>query len=256
MDIQAYISSGILEAYALGDCTPQEMREVERMIATYPEVKEELGRIELSLESVAKTLAIPPSARLKQDILSAVEAEKRKSIPEARAEKPSHLRQVMMGIAASVGLLVAGYFYFQNQTLKTNLAQTQSSLDTCKTQNQVLLTSERQIAFLKNQNTRRFDIVPLIPNSIKRAAIIYTNGSDGQCLLSTQGMAAAPSGKSFQLWALVNGTPVSLGVMSSDSASAGFIEINCTPEAQGFAISLEPQGGSPTPTEVIMMSKS
>ena len=47
MNINDYISSGILEQYVLGDISPQEKKEVECMSHIYPELQEELLKCKL-----------------------------------------------------------------------------------------------------------------------------------------------------------------------------------------------------------------
>lgn len=60
--IREYIDSGILEAYVIGAASEQEEKEVLRMKAKYPEVKEALLQLELDMEKVARhTAIIPPT---------------------------------------------------------------------------------------------------------------------------------------------------------------------------------------------------
>jgi anti-sigma factor RsiW len=46
VNIKDYISSGILEAYVLGELPEQERAEVERNLSLYPELKKELAQVE------------------------------------------------------------------------------------------------------------------------------------------------------------------------------------------------------------------
>jgi len=62
------ISSGLLELYALGLTSPEEQMQVEEGLKLYPEVRQELEAIELSLESYAQANAIEPSADVKNKI--------------------------------------------------------------------------------------------------------------------------------------------------------------------------------------------
>jgi len=55
----------------------------------------------------------------------------------------------------------------------------------------------------------------------------------------------APSGKQYQLWALVDGKPVDAGMIGDCN---GLCRLKNIPRAQAFAITLEREGGSPTPT--------
>ena len=53
MNVEAYISSGILEAYALGELTGQERAEVEKNLALYPALRKELALIEETQEKLS-----------------------------------------------------------------------------------------------------------------------------------------------------------------------------------------------------------
>ena len=64
MDIQSFLESGLLESYALGQCTATERTLVEDMLAQHAEARSELSAIESALEQYANAQAIaPPSER-------------------------------------------------------------------------------------------------------------------------------------------------------------------------------------------------
>ncbi|MCU0353073.1 MAG: anti-sigma factor [Cytophagales bacterium] len=67
MDIQAYISSGILESYVLGLATPEENLEVERLAVQHAAIREEIAAIQTALESYAATA---PAPSLKGKVMS------------------------------------------------------------------------------------------------------------------------------------------------------------------------------------------
>ena len=77
MNIEEYISSGILEEYALGALSSEEMMEVEAMMAKYPEIKDELNNIELAFEDMAMATAQTPKRNLKSSILDLIEEEEK-----------------------------------------------------------------------------------------------------------------------------------------------------------------------------------
>lgn len=58
--IQQYINSGVLEAYVTGSATVAEEREVLLLKKTYPEVRDALYQLEVDMEMLAATMAIPP----------------------------------------------------------------------------------------------------------------------------------------------------------------------------------------------------
>ncbi|MFN3939001.1 MAG: anti-sigma factor domain-containing protein, partial [Chitinophagales bacterium] len=53
--------------------------------------------------------------------------------------------------------------------------------------------------------------------------------------------------KQYQLWAIVDGSPVSAGLLDSDSTNV-LQKMASFKDAQAFAITLEPKGGSVHPT--------
>ena len=78
------------------------------------------------------------------------------------------------------------------------------------------------------------------------ANIIY-NPEQQKTYLDIKNMPAPPTGKQYQLWALVDGQPVDMGVCDI-VLNNGFQEVPFIPNAGAFAVTIENQGGSPTPT--------
>ncbi|RYU90450.1 hypothetical protein EWM62_07270 [Mucilaginibacter terrigena] len=58
--IQEYINSGILEAYITGSASEQEVQELLRMKAIYPEVNTALQELETDMERIAQYMAVTP----------------------------------------------------------------------------------------------------------------------------------------------------------------------------------------------------
>ena len=58
----------------------------------------------------------------------------------------------------------------------------------------------------------------------------------------------------YQLWAMVDGKPVDLGVFDSGTDSTGMKKMKSVKDTQAFAVTLEPRGGSVDPTMDQMMA--
>lgn len=264
MDIQAYISSGVLESYVLGELTPSEAQQVEEMAARYPEVREELQLIELTLDSVLHAAAVAPPADVRTAVLNMLpqqaELEKKPVTeapvrqlhsPEAKAPDLQYQRWLT---AASLGLavvssLAAVYFWSRWQ-------ETEDQIASLLTQNTVLV---QHVSTLENRTAEieqslavftdpAFKAVPLkglepAPNA---QAVVYWNPATAQAFLNPGSLPKAPAGKQYQLWAIVDGKPVNAGVF--DTTGTLIKAIQDIPKASAFAITLEPQGGSPSPT--------
>lgn len=73
MDLNEYISSGILELYAAGALSAEEAREVEDMAARHTEVKAELDAINAALTGYAGAYGKAPRPELRKKVLDKVE---------------------------------------------------------------------------------------------------------------------------------------------------------------------------------------
>jgi len=87
------------------------------------------------------------------------------------------------------------------------------------------------------------------------AAIWDTKTND--VLLDVQKLPAAPEGKQYQLWTIVDGKPVDMGVLDSEFSNKVLKMKQANPGAVAFAITLEKTGGSPSPTmeDMFVMGK-
>jgi anti-sigma-K factor RskA len=80
-------------------------------------------------------------------------------------------------------------------------------------------------------------------------ATVYWDPRSRHAYLGNTNLPAPPSGKSYQLWAIVNGKPVSMGMYNPSNEKGLKAMENVQPgTVQAFAITLERQEGSPTPT--------
>lgn len=72
MDIRQYIESGILEEYCLGHLAEEDQAYLIQMTMLYPEIKEELTAVELTLENMAALSAVEPAGNVKKNILASL----------------------------------------------------------------------------------------------------------------------------------------------------------------------------------------
>lgn len=73
MNVEEYISSGILEAYALGELSEQERAAVERNLEQFPQLKKELELIEKAQEQLLMRAAVQPKAAVKDKLFAAID---------------------------------------------------------------------------------------------------------------------------------------------------------------------------------------
>ena len=61
-------------------------------------------------------------------------------------------------------------------------------------------------------------------------------------------LPAPPTNKQYQLWAIVDGQPVDMGVFDNAVGVKTFEAVPFIANAQAFAVTVEDIGGSPTPS--------
>lgn len=273
-NLKAYIESGVLELYVLGDLSPEEALQVEEMASQHPEVRDEIAAIEQAMEQYAMQNAVEPSADVETRLfeklgLSEVEEHMNVQPEPIYTEEPriirldgsdAKVRTLRYALVACIALLVvstAALFITYN---KLNAAHDQIAslnLDKQKFAGVVSkLEFENQgldnmaaMADSKEWATIRMAGQAFSPNSKMK---VYWNKKDKSVLINYVAMdlPKTDAAHQYQLWALVNGKPVSLGVFGkTDSTNnEALVKMQAIQEAQAFAVTLEPMGGSVNPT--------
>jgi hypothetical protein len=75
----------------------------------------------------------------------------------------------------------------------------------------------------------------------------------GQGYLESSGLAALPSKETYQLWGVIDGQTISLGILGTNPHLAAF-SLAHSPRASTLGVSVEPAGGSVLPTEAMLAS--
>ena len=265
MDINACISSGILESYVLGNVSAQEQQEVECMAKIYPEIKNELLQLQDTMEQYAMANAVAPPASVKKKIMAAidqVEQEKPvsdKVLPMEKNEQQGKLIPMGWKIAvAATVLLTIGFatlwFNAKNSSerYKSQMAEMKNKQDTMLQERSSIaqqIQQEEKINFLLVHSATREINLQGTKKSPAAAVRVYWNTTTEDVLLKVDDLPALPDNKQYQLWAIVSGQPVDMGVFNLAPAQAAVVQMPVkVKDANAFAITMEQKGGSPSPT--------
>lgn len=260
MDIQAYIQSGIIESYVLGLASAEEMAELETLQLQFPEVGQSIAAFSQLLEDRALEDAIPPPLNVKAKVMAAIKDEQNLQpvimLPRDIDEQVSNPRFQLwrMLAAASVILFIisAGlnFYLYKMYNRKNDAYQALlSEKNTLYTNNQIYQTHLQQwqnSAEVMADPAMAVIKMPGTPGKEQHLATIYWNTKNKDVYVMANKLPQPAKGKQFQLWALVDGKPVDAGVLDHDCQ--GVCKMKNIPKAQAFAITLENEGGSPTPT--------
>ncbi|WP_354357458.1 anti-sigma factor [Pedobacter sp. UYP30] len=270
-NIKIYIETGALEQYVLGDLSPEEMLQVETMAALHEEVRKELDAIEQSLEKFAIQNAVQPPVDLekklfqklglKQDFTVEADEIKTHAEPIIVPLKPNNanIRTLRFALVACVALLVisvAALFVAYN---KLNDAHQQ--IASLNLNNQKFAATVSQLEFKNGglsqavamSSSKEWATVRLagVKNTPSANMDVYWNKQNKEVLINYTAMSLPTTDQAhqYQLWALVNGKPVSLGVFGGKNLPLeATLKMEGIDTAQAFAVTIEPMGGSSSPT--------
>lgn len=254
MDINAYLESGILELYVAGTLSEKENEEVYKLMQQYPEILQEV----LEIESAVVKLTASTSQRDNNHILQRIKQTLGFGNNDAKVisiAKPKYNWLTYTGWAASV-VLAAGLFWTMNQN-----KQLKYDVQTAEIQQSIL---EIKIAEAKNSlekantliSVLRDDNITEVPlagqgNFANTYAKVYWDKNTQRIFLDAEGLPDPPKGKVYQVWSLKLSplTPTSLGTIDNFTTDENKIfEIENLNDSEAFGVTLEPAGGSETPT--------
>jgi len=180
--------------------------------------------------------------------------------PISSAPEPSYQETSRGGfgwmMAASVALLLSlgGNYVLYNRWQQTQTALFAAQNEQAKfaatqqASEKRLSNQERELAVFRDV---QFQSVALAgtPNAPSAKARVLYNPATKAVYVDVHNLPAAPTGKQYQLWALDNGKPVDAGVLAATTAAGDSLQqMKDITSAQAFAMTVEDEGGSPTPT--------
>ncbi len=250
----------------MGLASPEETAQVEAWIIEYPEVKKELLEIEMSLESYTRANAIEPPASVKDKIFSQINAgAKENNLPfiktdNAKAEAvvyriPSYFKLVAAAILILlIGSAILNYSYYNKyQATNTDLQVAQQKI---AEKDSINLAMNKDMDVVTDRNSRPV-VLTGTPHAPEALAKIFWMKNTGEVYIDPSNLPAVPTGKQYQLWAIVDGKPISGGMISTEKGVYRIQKMKSFGKADAFAITLEKAGGSDAPTmeELYVISK-
>jgi anti-sigma-K factor RskA len=252
METTEYITSGILELYVYGLLSEAENLEIFEKSKQYPEIEEEIIAIEKSIVALSSSFSPFQSVSNYEKIKKQLEIKHGKVIEL----QPNKNWSQYLGWAAAVIMLIGiGFQYY-----KLNI--TQESIVVVANEKKKL---EQEFLILDKKNKdieNSLAIVRDVKNTIvslggqtvspKSYAKVYWNKQTQTTYVDASGLPKPQKGMVYQVWAIKLSptlTPKSIGLLSDfEENNEKLFEVANTDYAEAFGITLEPEGGSLTPT--------
>ncbi|MEO7394032.1 MAG: anti-sigma factor [Chitinophagaceae bacterium] len=245
MNTQEYISSGIVEIYVLGLASPEERIDFEQLSKQFPEVLEARNEFELAMENQAMENAIAPPSGLKNKILAELNLSpaEAKIISMQQASPVKNMNWLKYAAAACL-VLLAGSIYLnislsdKNRNLQSNYNDSVAELSDIK----------KDIQILQQNPNVKMAAMNGLEASPQSFATVYWDTASHDVYLLANNLPIPPSDKQYQLWALLDGQPIDLGMLDYGLKQKRLlVRMKNAKGAQAFAITLENKGGNPTP---------
>lgn len=253
MDVEKYISSGVLELYLAGTLTEEENLEVYQNTMEYPKIKEELLSIEVAILELSKSVFPEISKKRGFDDL------KNRIGKVAVAPPPKkRINWSIYGSWAVVVLFAIGLLWFASK-----VSQLKSDINIIDQQNLVLQheigelrdSLEKSNVILNTIKGKNTLVIPLGGQKVSPSsnAKVYWNKEEKKVYIDAQGLPGPPDGFVYQVWSLKLDpiTPTSVGLLDDFLEAKNKVFALDHPniaESEAFGITLEPEGGSETPT--------
>jgi anti-sigma-K factor RskA len=247
VNVKEYIQSGIVESYVLGLATDAERLEFERNCADYPEIVTARDAFERSLEEQLLQDAVNPPAFVKEKVLEVI----RPAITDNGAhyqveETPVRRMNAWKWVAAASLILLAGagiWGYTTNEKYNDLVAKQSAMEKQLQESTAQLQTLQQEAETIK----KPMQVVSLKGTSVAPQAqtTVYwdTTGSAKDVYMVINNLPQAPSEMQYQLWALLDGQPIDLGVFDFDVRQKRLlVKMKNVQNAQAFAITLERRG--------------
>ncbi len=259
--------------YVLGSLSPDEQRAFEGHLASCDECQTEVRSLGAVVGALPYAAAdAEPSVHLRGRVLRAATAirepshvvpfESRARTTASRGPRASNLAGWLLAAASLLMATGVGMYAMTLQgrldrvqgQLVDAMARLQETQQQLQAANSATTTARASLALLTASDALdlRLNGQPPAPAARGRAFVSRSRG----LLFAATNLPALPDNRTYQLWFLTPGAPVSAGLLRPDEQGSVTVRFDIAAEAPvptGMAVSIEPEGGVPSPTGALYL---
>ena len=250
------IDDGILELYVAGVLPEGKMIGITKLVNENHEIKAEVERLEKALITYSSLHAPRISTTLEKNILNIGQESIVTNPPINNAGNSQSKLLCAFGWILFAASLAYNIYQYQAQKLvQVNLEEAEEQQRIFAQDNEDLKgkyeLTKSQFAEIRKKDTKTIVLASVgkVPDA---EAVVFWNEATQNVYVDIAALPEPPAGKVYQLWRMVSLaplTPVDAGVLDKYESNDQKLFIGKrTGEALAFAITLEPEGGSETPT--------
>jgi hypothetical protein len=256
-----------LTLYAMGALDdPQELAALQAHLGTCGDCRRELEALRAATALLALSATGPqPAARSRERLLSAIAAEPRVERTNPQRYAVGRLHPHWFNLAPTLVMLLLAVFSIllwrdlrnTRRTLRHTHAQMEQLQNELTQKNAELAEAKMVRDLLHAPDAWPLTLVSKKTPPQPQIKTVYSK-QQGSLLLMASNVTPLPDNKIYQLWLLPadGSAPMSAGWFKPDSKGNGmmFHKMSSGIAAKGFAVTIEPPGGSQTPTMPIVMA--
>jgi len=239
-----------LPHYALGALEGAERIALESHLRECNACRRELQQLEGDMALLSLSAAGPaPPARARQRLMSAISQE-----PRSRAVPRRRSWAWIPILAALIFAALSLFLWRDRETWKQRYAELQRNTQ----QNAAEVEHAREVmALFSGPDAMHVTLTAANVKPEPHGKALY-RARDGMLMFIAGNLAPLPPQKSYELWLVpMNGAPMPAGIFKPDARGNAMVMNPPMPkgmEAKAFAVTIEPEAGSPTPTMPMVMS--
>jgi len=249
LDKEEIISQGYLEAYLTGDLTKGQEEEVARWISNDADVRKAYLDLQHVLEEMSFAYAENAPQKVKYDLKAGINLGE-----QNRPEKRNTVLLKYWQLTAAASIVVATLLGVSAYDFWSKWSRAEAKWLAEQRMAQQMLQKveniqaeqkeyERLLNIATNPNYEKV-LLKGTENAPNSAVTVFWNAAAQEVYLSANNMQQLSTGQQYQLWALVDGVPVNAGVFDPEAA---FVRMKNVAQADAFAVTIEPAGGSSVP---------
>ncbi|MDC8003568.1 anti-sigma factor [Aureisphaera galaxeae] len=251
MTKEEIIASGLLELYVTGSLPQEDIALVEAAITSHPDLVSEIEQIEKALMELSEATGGQVSDTVWTEIQNRTEG-----VRTLSQTPPKRNWSSLSGWAAAI-LCFLGLFWMMknNNDLKEQLrysdAQNRSLKEQVDIQGVELAETTELLEMVRSRDFKAVTLPGNVAVSPESYVTVYYNETQDIAYIDAKGLPTPPEGKVYQVWSLKMEplTPSSIGLLSDfEGTDSKFFKVENIPTPEAFGITLEPEGGSESPT--------
>lgn len=230
----------LLAGYVLDDLTPEEVAQVEQLLAQQPALAMEAQKLQSTLAVLSLSLpATQPSPNLESQLLQAAQTDKAAAKPRRSVGRSlgrwvavSSAAAVIVGLSLEVVQLrrQLGVVQADRQALQTELETAQTTLAQIQQTElpqtrQELSRYQEAVSVLQQPDNRYFAMNGTAPEMSSSGSLVIAP-EVASSVLVLRGVPALPEGQIYRLWAVVDGKKVACGDFMPNAAGDVFVQLS------------------------------